>query len=361
MKPRDRFLAALSCNPVDRPPLWMMRQAGRYLPEYRELRKGYGFLDMVRTPALAAEVTAQPIRRYGFDAAILFSDILTIPEALGVEVTFPKGGPRLAPLVDTAEKIAALPKADVRDSLSYVAGGMRASRAEVGEDRALLGFSGAPFTLACYMVEGGGSKAWTKIRAMMHAEPDVLRGLLETLADYVIDYMLMQYEAGADAVQLFDSWAGNLRKADYERLVLPSTKRILAALRDAAVPTILFARNPGHLVSSAIGAGADGVSLDWRVELEEAAGLAAEAGIAVQGNLDPTALFGSARDNREAIFARRLDKDIRSVYMLQDQHYMFAFARCTRRSAGGPAGSATWGTGSTSRRRCPACRRSSTR
>lgn len=291
MKPRERFLAALHCKPVDRPPIWMMRQAGRYLPEYRELRKKHGFLEMVGTPELAAEVTVQPIRRYGFDAAILFSDILTIPEALGIDVQFPKGGPQLTPTVETAEKIAALPDANVRDKLAYVAGGMRASRAAVGPDRALLGFSGAPFTLACYMIEGGGSKSWSVIRSMMHSDPGTLQGLLDRLADLVIEYLYMQVEAGADAVQVFDSWAGNLRRADYERVVLPSTKRIITALRERGVPTLLFARNPGHLVASTVNAGADAVSLDWRVELGEAAAMAAAAGVAIQGNLDPTELF----------------------------------------------------------------------
>ena len=173
MTSRERILAALRSQPVDRPPVWMMRQAGRHLPEYRAVREGRTFMDVVRTPALAAEVTIQPVRRYGLDAAILFSDILTIPEALGIEVTFPKGvGPRLHPTVTTAAEIAALPPGDVRGTLAYVAGAVRETRRQLGEETALLGFSGAPWTLACYMIEGGGSKSFSTIRAMMYRDPE---------------------------------------------------------------------------------------------------------------------------------------------------------------------------------------------
>lgn len=293
MNARQRILAALASEPVDRPPVWMMRQAGRYLPEYRALRKDHSFLECVRTPDLAAEITVQPIRRYGFDAAILFSDILTIPEALGVDVTFPQGGPRLSPTIDGPEDVEKLPSVDIRKALGYVGGAVSASRRVVGEETALLGFSGAPFTLACYMVEGAGSKSWSKIRAMVHQPDSGLPQLLDRLADAVIDYLHMQIDAGVDAVQLFDSWAGQLRRVDYERLVLPSTRRIIASIVDRGVPIILFARHPGHLLQPTLEAGATAVSLDWRVELADAVGPAAELGVALQGNLDPTELFAS--------------------------------------------------------------------
>ena len=311
MNSRQRMLAALRGGPVDRPPVWMMRQAGRYLPEYRALRKEHTFLESVRTPELAAEITVQPIRRYGFDAAILFSDILTIPEALGIDVQFVTGGPQLRPTLDSPADIAALPRASMKKELAYVGEAVKASRAVVGEETALLGFSGAPFTLACYMVEGGGSKSWSKIRAMVHRPDSGLEQLLDHLADAVIDYLDMQIDAGVDAVQVFDSWAGQLRVCDYERLVLPGTKRIIAAAKARGVPVILFARNPGHLLESTLSAGADAVSLDWRIELDHAASLAAPLGISLQGNLDPTELFASpehitrrVREMHEAVGGR---------------------------------------------------------
>ncbi len=292
MTSRERILAALRSQPVDRPPVWMMRQAGRHLPEYRAVREGRTFMDVVRTPALAAEVTIQPVRRYGLDAAILFSDILTIPEALGIEVTFPKGvGPRLHPTVTTAAEIAALPPGDVRGTLAYVAGAVRETRRQLGEETALLGFSGAPWTLACYMIEGGGSKSFSTIRAMMYRDPETLGALLDKLADLVIDYLRMQVEAGVDAVQLFDTWAGELRREDFDRVVMPSTQRIIDALKSDGTPIVHFAKHPGHLLESGLAARPTAVGVDWRVDLADAAGRAAEVGVAVQGNLDPAELF----------------------------------------------------------------------
>ena len=292
MNARERIVAALRSQPVDRPPVWMMRQAGRHLPEYRAVRAGRTFMEVVRTPELAAEVTIQPVRRYGLDAAILFSDILTIPEALGVEVTFPKGvGPRLKPTVQTAEEIIALPAGDVRGSLDYVAGAVRETRRQLGEETALLGFSGAPWTLACYMIEGGSSKSYATIRSMLHRDPKTLGILLDHLADLVIDYLRMQVEAGVDAVQLFDTWAGELRREDYERVVLPSTRRIIDALKSDGTPIVHFAKHPGHLLESSLSAHPTAVGVDWRVDLAHAATRAATVGACVQGNLDPAELF----------------------------------------------------------------------
>ncbi len=287
------MLAALHGEAVDRPPVWMMRQAGRYLPEYRALRKEHGFLEMVGTPALAAEVTLQPIQRFGFDAAILFCDILTIPEALGIDVQFPKGGPKLAPTVRTAAEVAALPKPDVVAELGYVADAIRETRTQLDDGVALLGFSGAPWTLATYMVEGGTSKSFATIRAMMHQEPETLNALLERLADVVIDYLQMQVDAGVDAVQLFDTWAGELRAEDYERILLPTTHRIVQTLRDRGATVVLFARHPGHLLESTLKASPNAIGVDWRVDLAEAAKKAATAGVSLQGNLDPSELFAS--------------------------------------------------------------------
>ncbi len=303
MTPRDRMMAALASKPVDRPPVWMMRQAGRYLPEYRAVREGVTFLDMVRTPELACEVTLQPIARFGFDAAILFSDILTIPEAMGLDVTFPGGGPQIAPVIRSAADVDALRRPDVAVSLGYVAEAMRQCRAGLGPDRALLGFAGAPWTLAAYMVEGAGSKSFPILRAMVWQEPALLASLLERLADVVIDLMLLQIEAGADAVQLFDSWAGELSAADYERVVLPSLRRIVEAVRARGVPLVLFVRSGGHLDDVAIAARPDAIGLDWRADIGAVAARAGAAGVAIQGNLDPAELFASPEHIRSRVQA----------------------------------------------------------
>lgn len=291
MTPRQRMLAALASQPVDRPPVWMMRQAGRYLPEYRAVRTGRSFLEMVRTPELACEVTLQPIDRYGFDAAILFSDILTIPEAMGLDVTFPGGGPQIAPVVRSAADVDALRVPDIGVALDYVGEAMRLCRAGVGPDRALLGFAGAPWTLAAYMVEGAGSKSFPILRAMVWQQPEVLARLLDRLADAVIDLLLLQVEAGADAVQVFDTWAGELHAEDYRRVALPSTVRIVEAMRSRGVPVVLFARHPGHLTDATLEAGPDAIGMDWRVDVAETVTKAAAKGVAVQGNLDPAELF----------------------------------------------------------------------
>ncbi len=296
MSARERMVAALRSQPVDRPPVWLMRQAGRHLPEYRALRAGHAFMDVVRQPELAAEVTLQPVRRYGMDAAILFSDILTIPEALGIDVRFPKGvGPQLKPTVRTAEEVAALPPGDIPGTLGYVAGAVRETRRLLGEDTALLGFSGAPWTLACYMIEGGSSKSYANIRSMVYRDPDTLTALLDRLADLVITYLRMQVEAGVDAVQVFDSWAGELRREDYERIAAPCTQRIIDAMKRDGTPVVLFAKNPGHLVDSGLAMKPDVVAVDWRVDLGDAAGRAAALGVGVQGNLDPAELFAGPK------------------------------------------------------------------
>mgnify|MGYP002631637707 CR=1 FL=1 len=291
LTPRARMMAALRSEPVDRPPIWMMRQAGRYLPEYRAVREGKDFLDMVRTPELACEVTLQPITRYGFDAAILFSDILTVPEAMGLDVTFPGGGPQITPVIRDASDVAALRHPDVGVALGYVGEAMALCRAGLGPDRALLGFAGAPWTLASYMVEGAGSKSFPILRAMVWQQPALLATLLDRLADVVIDLLLLQIEAGADAVQLFDTWAGELHAEDYCRVALPSTVRIVEAIQARGVPIVLFARHPGHLTDATLQARPTAIGMDWRVDVADTVTKAAAVGVAVQGNLDPAELF----------------------------------------------------------------------
>lgn len=290
---RQRFAACLAGQPVDRPALWMMRQAGRFLPEYRAVRQQHTFLEMVHTPELAVEVTLQPLQRFGMDAAILFSDILTIPEALGIDVEFPEGGPQLSPVIKTAADVEKLPSSDCIERLQYVGKALELLRAELPNNY-LLGFSGAPFTLASYMVEGKGTRTFEGIKTLMYQHPAVFAALMDKLTDAVIVYLKMQLDAGADAVQLFDSWAGELRTAEYVQHVLPSTQKITAAIRAHGGKMLLFARHTGHLLEPSLIAGADGLGLDSRIDLATASAKAKARGMAVQGNLDPIELFAPA-------------------------------------------------------------------
>lgn len=290
MNSRQRFAACLAGEPVDRPALWMMRQAGRFLPEYRAVRQQHSFLQMVHTPELALKVTLQPLQRFGMDAAILFSDILTIPEALGMEVDFPEGGPQLSPVIRTAADVARLPSGDCVEKLAYVGQAVQLIRAELPNNY-VLGFSGAPFTLASYMVEGKGTRTFEGIKTLMYQQPVVFHALMDKLTDSVIAYLKMQLDAGADAVQLFDSWAGELRAEEYVAHVLPTTQRIAQAVRDHGGKMLLFARHTGHLLDASLLAGAHGLGLDSRIDLAQAAAKAKALGMAVQGNLDPIELF----------------------------------------------------------------------
>ena len=209
MTSRERFLAACACRPLDRPPVWIMRQAGRYLPEYRDLKARYSFLELVRTPELAAEVTMQPLRRFAFDAAILFSDILVVPEALGQGYRFKEeGGIAMEFRLETRAQLELLPSDNVRKHLRYVATALRLLRARLGDQTALLGFGGSPWTLACYMLEGGGSEDFPRARELFRADRDFFNALLDKLTCALIDYFKLQIESGVDAIQIFDSWGG---------------------------------------------------------------------------------------------------------------------------------------------------------
>lgn len=299
MKPRDRVLATLAGQPVDRPPVWMMRQAGRTLPEYRSFRANRTFIEVMTTPELACEVTLQPVRRFPVDVAILFSDILTIPAAMGQDLRFEKGdGPILTPAVRSAADIAKLRVPDTEADLGYVAAAARMVAHELAGEHALFGFAGAPFTLACYMVEGGSTKSFSRIKGLMFGDPAVFDALMARLVDATIPYLLMQGRAGVDAVQLFDTWAGELSAADYAARVHPHNVRILAALAEAGLPAMLYLKNGAHLTHLAIHSPAGGLALDWRTPIGETVGaLVAAAGAGrpkfVQGNLDPAELFAS--------------------------------------------------------------------
>ncbi len=313
MTSRERFLAACACQPLDRPPLWVMRQAGRYLPEYRELKAKHGFLGMVRTPALAAEVTLQPLRRFPFDAAILFSDILVIPEALGQGYRFrDEGGIAMEYRLESRTQIEALAAAEaVPERLQYVGDALALLKRELGGQKALLGFGGSPWTLATYMVEGGSSEDFGRVKELFYTDRPTFDLLLEKLTESLIAYFQMQIRAGADAIQIFDSWGGAIAGADYGAASLQWIRRIAAALpRD--FPLILYAKgtSPHHAAQAASGVRV--LSVDWTSELPVVARTcAAVAGgpVAVQGNLDPALLNTSPevvrRETRRLLDAMR--------------------------------------------------------
>ncbi|HVU61799.1 MAG TPA: uroporphyrinogen decarboxylase [Mycobacteriales bacterium] len=274
-------------EPVPHTPVWFMRQAGRALPEYRKVREGVDMLESCLRPDLIVEITMQPVRRYGVDAAILFSDIVLPLKAAGVDLDIKPGvGPVIAQPIRDANAVAALPELSP-DQVTPVVDAVRGLVAELG-DTPLIGFAGAPFTLASYLVEGGPSRDHTRTKALMYGDEKTWHALAGKLADVAAAYLTMQIEAGVSAVQLFDSWAGALSAADYERYVLPHSRRVLAAA--AGVPRIHFGVDTGELLGLMAAAGADVVGVDWRVPLDSAAQRVG-SGVALQGNLDPATVF----------------------------------------------------------------------
>lgn len=305
MSGRERFLAACFCQQVDRPPVWMMRQAGRYLPEYRALKAKHSFLEMVRSPALATEVTMQPIRRYGFDAAIIFSDILVVPEALGQGYGFRESkGVDMQFAVRSTADLQKLSVEGADERLGYVYGALASTRKELGGAQALIGFGGSPWTLAAYMVEGGSSGDGSIIRAMAARGDVVLEQLLSVLAGVLAKYFRCQIEAGADAIQIFDSWAAWCD--DYERWSLRWVREIIAELKPE-VPVIFFARGRNREAATLASTGATVLSLDWATPLSEVR-RALGPGIALQGNLDPACLEEDPAS--AAVAARRVLDDM---------------------------------------------------
>ena len=287
MTSRERFLAACACTPLDRPPLWVMRQAGRYLPEYRALKAKSSFLEMVKTPALATEVTLQPLRRFALDAAILFSDILVIPEALGQSYTFrDTGGIAMAHRLDTRAQIEALAPADaVPERLAYVAETLVILKKELAGQKALLGFGGSPWTLATYMVEGGSSDDFERIKQLFYTDRATFDALLEKLTAALIAYFQLQIRAGADAIQIFDSWGGIIAGPDYEAASLRWIRQIVAAL-PPGFPVILYAKGTAPQLTDQAFAGVKVLSVDWTSDLAVVR-RTLPANVAVQGNLDP--------------------------------------------------------------------------
>ncbi|QYK05658.1 uroporphyrinogen decarboxylase [Shewanella zhangzhouensis] len=292
----DRYLRALLKQPVDVTPVWMMRQAGRYLPEYRATRAQAGdFMSLCKNAELACEVTLQPLRRYELDAAILFSDILTIPDAMGLGLYFEAGeGPRFERKADTLEAIKALPIPDPEDELGYVMRAVSTIRRELKGEVPLIGFSGSPWTLATYMVEGGSSKAFEKIKRMMYSEPMALHLLLDKLADSVILYLNAQIANGAQSVMIFDSWGGALSHNAYREFSLRYMQKIVDGLTREAdgrkVPVTLFTKGGGLWLESMAETGCDALGLDWTVDIADARRRVGHK-VALQGNMDPSMLY----------------------------------------------------------------------
>lgn len=302
----DRFLRTLLRLPVDRTPIWIMRQAGRYLPEYKATRaKAGSFMKLCMTPELACEVTLQPLERFDLDAAILFSDILTIPDAMGLGLYFTEGeGPRFERPVQTEAQIAKLAVPDPEVELRYVMDAVRLIRRELDGRVPLIGFSGSPWTLATYMVEGAGSKEFAKVKGMLYDRPDLMHRLLTVTADSVITYLNAQIKAGAQAAMIFDTWGGMLTPRDYKTFSLDYMQRIVKGLirehDGRTVPVILFTKGGGQWLEAMAATGCDALGLDWTTDIGEARQRVGSK-VALQGNMDPAVLYAQPERIREEV------------------------------------------------------------
>ncbi len=302
----DRYIRAALRQPVDYTPVWMMRQAGRYLPEYRELRAQAGsFMALATDPELACEVTLQPLRRFDLDAAILFSDILTIPDAMGLGLHFVAGeGPAFEHPVRTESDVKKLFVPDPHDKLKYVVDAVSTIRKALDGDVPLIGFSGSPWTLATYMIEGGATKNFSEIKGMMYQSPELLHHVLDVLADSVIVYLNAQIESGAQVVMVFDTWGGVLTPRDYELFSLQYMRKIVDGLKrehqGQTIPVTLFTKNGGDWLSLMADTGCDALGVDWTLNLADAR-KRVDGRVALQGNMDPSILYGSPERIREEV------------------------------------------------------------
>jgi len=302
----DILLRALLRQPVDRTPVWIMRQAGRYLPEYRKIRAEAGsFMDLCQTPELACEVTLQPLRRFSLDAAIIFSDILTVPDVMGLKLFFVAGeGPKFEHPIRSAEDIKKLPNPDVNESLGYVMDAISLTRRELDGKVPLIGFSGSPWTLATYMVEGGSSKTFSMTKKLIYQEPRMAHELLGKLANTVTDYLNAQIESGAQAVQIFDTWGGALSSKAYREFSLQYMAQIVSGLKRESegrrVPVILFSKGCNTQLEALADTGCDALGVDWTISLDEARARVGDR-VALQGNLDPSILLADKKVIRREV------------------------------------------------------------
>jgi uroporphyrinogen decarboxylase len=302
----DILLRALQRQPVDRTPVWIMRQAGRYLPEYLKTRAEAGsFMDLCQTPELACEVTLQPLRRFDLDAAIIFSDILTIPDVMGLKLYFVAGeGPKFEHPIQSADDIRKLPCPDVNESLAYVMNAISLTRRELDGKVPLLGFSGSPWTLATYMIEGGSSKTFSKAKKLIYQDPKIAHQLLGKLASTVTDYLNAQIESGAQAVQIFDTWGGALSEQAYKDFSLRYMAQIVSGLKreneGRRVPVILFSKGCNTQLEALADTGCDALGVDWTISLNEARNRVGDR-VALQGNLDPSVLLADQKVIRREV------------------------------------------------------------
>lgn len=288
---KQRFLGAIERKIIDRPPIWLMRQAGRYLPDYQKIKKNYSFLEMCRIPDVAAEISIQPLEILGVDAIIVFNDILIPLEQMGQKVEFSEQGPVVSPAARNREILLCMHRG-VFDETPPVFDSIAEIRRRAGDDVPILGFAGAPFTLATYMVEGVCSKSLRYIKELLYGNPELLETTLDMLTETVIEYLRVQIKAGADAVQIFDTWAGELSRGDYRRFALPYQRRIIETIQEEGTPVILYVKGSSPFLDEMKASGASVLSVDWRSRLREVSNHLGE-GTVLQGNLDPTALYAS--------------------------------------------------------------------
>lgn len=307
MHPNHRFLKACRREPVDTTPIWLMRQAGRYMPEYRTLRKKYSILDMIKTPDLATEVTLQPIRAFDLDAAIIFADILTLPEAMGLHLEFvPDGGPVFHTRIKRSEDINQLPIIDPEDALRFTMDAIRQVSHELNRTIPLIGFSGAPFTLACYIIEGGSSKTFAKTQTFMRKHPKAWHDLMTKLTVNVGAYLGAQIHAGVQAAQLFDSWAGILNHDDYQEFVFPYSRKVVQQVQEHHVPVIHFSARSRDILTCIAELNPDVISINADMKISTTWDTVGR-GFAIQGNLDPYILAEKEIDTIHREGARILD------------------------------------------------------
>lgn len=297
----SRFLIACRREPVDVTPVWLMRQAGRYMPEYRAIRARHSMLDAIRTPELACEITLQPVNAFAVDAAIIFADILPILIGMGLDLDFVKGeGPAISNPVRSPADVDALRTPPAEENLPYTLEAIRLVRRELDGRVPLIGFAGAPFTLASYAIEGGSSKHHIRTKSFMHAQPDAWHRLMDKLASVLGEYLVAQVQAGAQALQVFDSWAGVLSPADYRAFVLPHTQHVIERARSTGVPVIYFGTDLNGMLPLVRHTGADVFGVDWRIGIDDAWRQLGE-GVAIQGNLDPVILLAPWSEIRRGV------------------------------------------------------------